>query len=102
MSLDIEFTRHGIRFVADAAKARANPIQHDGITFEQAAESFFDPLLKWADATRNGEAREAIIGMTASSFRLLFVVHILVEDDRIRLISARKATREERKYYEDG
>lgn len=35
------------------------------------------------------------------SSRLLFVVHIQQEDDRIRLISARKATREERDLYEN-
>ncbi len=33
--------------------------------------------------------------------RLLFVVHLLFEDDSIRLISARKATREERLFYEN-
>jgi len=33
--------------------------------------------------------------------RLLFVVHLLFADDCIRLISARKATREERLIYED-
>jgi hypothetical protein len=33
--------------------------------------------------------------------RLLFVVHLVLEDEGIRLISARKATREERRYYEN-
>jgi uncharacterized DUF497 family protein len=33
------------------------------VTFEQAAEAFCDPFLKVVDASRNDEARDAIIGM---------------------------------------
>ena len=67
----------------------------------EAAEAFFDPFFKMVDASRHDEARDAIIGSDHSA-RLLFVVHLLLEDDRIRLISARQATREERRYYEDS
>jgi len=35
-------------------------------------------------------------------FRVLFVVHMLIEDEFIRIISARKADPAERKCYEDG
>ena len=99
--MDIEFELQGIRFVANRDKARRNPAKHQGVTFEQAAQAFFDPFLRVVDADRNEEARDAVIGMDAAS-RLLFVVHIPQEDDRIRLISARKATREERDLYENG
>ena len=68
-------------------------------TFEQAAEAFFDPFLKVVDASRNVEARDAIIGMD-TRWHLLFVVHIELEEDAIRLISARKASRKERDDYE--
>jgi uncharacterized DUF497 family protein len=51
------------------------------------------------DASRHEEARDAIIGMDIR-WNLLFVVHIELEDDAIRIISARKATRRERAYYE--
>jgi uncharacterized DUF497 family protein len=61
------------------------------VTFEQAAEAFFDPFLKVVDASRNEEARDAIIGMD-TRWHLLFVVHMELEEDAIRLISARKAT----------
>lgn len=98
--MDIEFTRHGIRFGADRDKARRNLRKH-GVSFEQAAEVFFDPFLKMVDASRHDEARDAIIGSDHAS-RLLFVVYLLLQDDRIRLISARHATREERRYYENG
>jgi uncharacterized DUF497 family protein len=36
------------------------------------------------------------------NFRVLFVVHLVVEDEYIRIISARKAEPTERKRYEDG
>ena len=45
------------------------------------------------------ETREAIIGFVATQ-RLLFVVHIEVADDVIRIISARRATNEEKREYE--
>jgi uncharacterized DUF497 family protein len=80
-------------------KARENPLRHDGITFEQAAAAFFDPFLKVMEASRNEEARDAIIGMD-TRWNLLFVVRIELEEDAIRLISARKATRKERDDYE--
>jgi uncharacterized DUF497 family protein len=51
------------------------------------------------DASRNEEARDAIIGMDRR-WNLLFVVHIELEEDAIRLISARHATRKERNDYE--
>lgn len=72
----------------------------DGITFEQATEAFFDPFLKVVDASRYEEKRDAVIGMD-TRWNLLFVVHIEIEADEIRLISARKATRKERKEYEN-
>jgi len=48
----------------------------------------------------NDESREAAIGMDVTR-RLLFVVHLLREDDCLRIISARMATATERKAYED-
>ena len=41
-----------------------------------------------------------IIGMDKGNY-LLFVVHIQQENDMIRIISARQATRQERNYYEN-
>ena len=101
MTMDVEFMLNGIGFVANKAKKAGNPKKHQGVTFEQAAEAFFDPFLKVVDASRNEETRDAVIGMDGAS-SLLFVVHLLQEDDRIRLLSARKATREEWKLYENG
>jgi hypothetical protein len=90
---------NGIIFVWNRAKAQANLAKH-GVAFEQAAEAFFDPFFRLVDAGPDEEARDAIIGMD-EGWNLLFVVHIVIEEERIRIISARKATRTERQYYED-
>ena len=52
-------------------------------------------------ASRDGEQRDGAVG-SDFNFRILFVVHLLVEDEYIRIISARKAEPNERKRYEDG
>lgn len=60
--MDIHYEKNGVSFVWNARKAAANVIKHDGITFDQAAEAFFDPFLKLVDAGRNHESRDAVIG----------------------------------------
>ena len=52
------------------------------------------------DASRNNESREAIIGMD-DKWSVLYVVHLQIEDDEIRIVSARKATKKEREDYEN-
>ena len=89
--MDIRYELNGTLFVWNAAKAQANIRKHDGITFEQAAQVFFDPLFRLVDASRSDEAREAVIGLDEQS-RILFVVHIEIHGEFIRIISARKAT----------
>jgi uncharacterized DUF497 family protein len=93
--MDTRFSLDGIDFVWDDAKAVSNVLKHGGITFEQAATVFFDPLFRLVDAERNDEARDAIIGFDRAS-RLLFVVHMQQDNAAIRIISARKATNSER------
>ena len=98
--MNVYFIINSITFVWDDEKAQTNRSKHDGITFQQAAEAFFDPFLVVVDATRNGEARDAVIALDAR-WNLLYVVHIEYEENVIRIISARKATRQERAEYED-
>ena len=98
--MDKYFVLNGITFIWNTDKAKGNPYKHDGVTFEQGAEAFFDPFLKVIDASRNNEERDAIIGMD-TRWNLLFVVHIELEGDKIRIISARKADRKEQEIYED-
>ena len=91
--MDIRFDLNGLLFVWDEDKAKRNRQKHR-VGFEEAAEVFFDPFFRLVDASRNEEARDAVIGCDARG-RGLYVVHIEVEDEYIRIISARNATREE-------
>jgi uncharacterized protein len=97
--MDICYEKNGIRFIWNARKAAVYPKKHDGITFEQATEAFFDPFFKLVDAGRNQETPDAVIGYDETG-KLLFVVHIEIADEVIRLISARKATITERNNYD--
>src|ERR1700688_1737274 len=86
------------QFEWDASKAGANLRKH-GIAFEAARRVFKDGFaVEWPDADMAyGEARFVITGMVDG--RLLRVVYT-ERNGRIRIISARKATRnEQREYY---
>ena len=98
--MDVLFLHHGQQFIWDAEKAAANLAKH-GVRFEAACDVFLDPLVRSADASIDEESREAAIGMT-EDWKLLFVVHLIREDDWIRIISARPATAKERKFYEES
>ena len=93
--MDVRFELNGVAIVWDSAKARSNVLEHDGVRFEDAAQVFFDPFLRLVDASRNDQTRDAVIGYDLQG-RLLFVVHLEINDEHIRIISARKATRQER------
>jgi len=97
--MDKFFELNSTTFVWDDEKARKNEVSHSGVTFEHAAHVFFDPFLRILDASRNLERRDAVIGFDTKS-RLLFVVHIQVDTEYIRIISARKATTQERNEYD--
>ena len=82
----------------DPDKAASNLTKH-GVSFEEAATSLLDPAaLAQEDLAVESEFRWVLIGMSAK-VRLLTVVYTLRPDDRIRLISARKATHKEASYY---
>jgi uncharacterized DUF497 family protein len=97
--MDITFRLQGIEFEWDDTKARSN-FQKHGVTFEEASEVFFDPFYQFGDASVDDESREFILGYSISS-RLLLVVYT-ERSRRTRIISARPATRQERKLYEEG
>jgi uncharacterized DUF497 family protein len=90
-----------VRFEWNALKATANLRKH-GISFDEAASVFFDPLSATGDDPDHSldERRFVIFGMSSSG-RLLAVAHAQ-HDDAIRIITARPATRAERKLYEEG
>jgi hypothetical protein len=83
----------------DPEKAAANLHKHK-VSFAEAASVFLDPLaLTFSDPDdSDAEDREITIGMSSKQ-RVLFVSHC-ERGDRIRIISARRATRKERLRYE--
>jgi len=89
-----------MRFVWDLKKA-ANNIAKHGVSFEEAASLFGDPLaLTVPDPVHSvGEYRFLTMGLTTNG-RLVVVSHAEQAGDEIRLISARVADRSERKDYE--
>ncbi len=100
LSMDVLYRYEGLDFVWNAQKAASNFAKH-GIRFEQACQVFVDPLIRLQDAGVEDEARDAVIGATAQG-RLLFVVHIELEDEAVRIISARPAEPWEKRDYEDN
>jgi hypothetical protein len=89
---------HDDAFEWDDAKAESNYRKH-GVDFETATEAFADPFAierVESSAARDGEERFLITGMAASC--LLTVVYT-TRRERIRLISARRATRREHDNY---
>ena len=85
----------------DPAKAAANAKKHR-VTFEEASSVFLDPLaLTFLDPDHSEEEdREITIGRSVWQ-RVLFVAHV-GREDRVRIISARRATRREHRQYEEG
>jgi hypothetical protein len=83
-------------FEWDADKATANAAKH-GVTFDEAVTVFLDlDYLLVRDAL--APERFVAIGMS-SQVRVLFVVHC-ERGEKLRIISARRATRRERETYE--
>jgi uncharacterized protein len=96
--VNTEFELRGQTFEWDSEKAAINLRKHN-ITFQEACEVFFDPFFCLVDSTAEDEAREGATGYSERS-RLLFVVHVVRQEETIRIISARPATTEEREIYE--
>jgi len=89
-----------VTFEWDPVKARQNVAKH-GVSFAEAATVFGDPLsLTISDPDHSRAERRFITIGLSSGDRLLVIVHT-DRPDRIRLISARQATRAERKAYEE-
>jgi uncharacterized DUF497 family protein len=88
-------------FEWDDRKAQANKRKHE-ITFEEASTIFGDPLsITIPDPAHSiSEDRFITIGTSVNN-ELIVVVHT-ERDDTIRIISARKATKNGRRQYEQG
>lgn len=95
--MNVVYSLQGVEFEWDSHKAQINVEKH-GVTFEEAAEAFFDPFYQRGDATTSNEQRDFILGYSLA-YRVLFVVYV-ERNQRTRIISARPATRKEKKQYE--
>ena len=90
-----------MRFEWDAAKAGQNLLKH-GVSFAEAATAFGDPLsLTVFDSDRSGQEDRFILLGATNAWRLVVVVHT-ERREIVRIISARLATRRERKAYAIG
>jgi uncharacterized protein len=91
-----------VRFTWDQAKADSNLRDH-GISFETAVRVFSDPFhVSDQDRIEGGEYRWQTLGIV-NDYALLLVAHTWIDDDGveiIRIISARRAEKHERKRYE--
>jgi hypothetical protein len=96
-----DLARMSLEFEWDPKKAKANHAHH-GIDFEEALTVFRDPLARiFGDEEHSDdERREIIIGHSVK--QRLTLVCFTANEGSIRLISARKATRLERKDYEEN
>ena len=90
----------GLEFEWDASKAKLNWLKHR-VGFDEAIAVFRDPLAKLFDDPDHSEAEGRSLAVGHSANRLL-VVSFTERRGRIRLISARCATRRERGDYEQA
>ena len=90
-----------MRFEWNAQKAAANLRKH-GVSFDEAASVFFDPLsATGGDPDHSVDERRFVTFGMSSSGQLPVVAHT-VYDETVRIITARLATRAERGIYEEG
>ena len=84
----------------DPRKAAANRANHK-VSFEEAVTVFGDPLGRITDDPRHSETEERYVLLGQSDQRRLIAVMFTERGQGVRLISARKATRRERREYEE-
>lgn len=88
-------------FEWDAEKARENLHKH-GVSFDEAVTAFSDPLSRTIRDPDHSDTEERYILMGVSDRMRLLVVAHTERGDRIRLITARIASKRERRQYEEG
>tara|TARA_B110000879_G_scaffold174110_1_gene226633 strand:- start:127 stop:414 length:288 start_codon:yes stop_codon:yes gene_type:complete len=92
-----------INFSWDQAKAKSNRKKH-GVSFDEAQSVFYDDLaVQFYDEDSFDEERFLLLGMSSDS-RILMVVHCEQGEggENLRIISARKATKNEQQHYKGG
>jgi uncharacterized DUF497 family protein len=91
-----------IVFEWDENKNRSNIKKH-GISFEEAQTVFYDEnATEFFDEDHSEKEERFILLGLSHKIRVLIVCHCLREEDVIRIISARKATKKEQRNYTGG
>jgi uncharacterized DUF497 family protein len=92
-----------VQFEWSKSKDLLNQRKH-GVSFEEAKTVFFDPTTLIAHDPDHSEAEDRFLAIGYSSIhRLLLVVHCYRQEHEVlRIISARKATKAERRQFEEG
>lgn len=99
-------TARQFQFEWDKAKAFSN-LQKHGVSFETATTIFFDPRLLTTPDLDHSHTEERWLSIgSASNGTLLSIAYVweevMAQTVKIRLISARKATQSEARYYEEN
>jgi len=90
----------GIAFEWNSRKDAANQRKH-GVGFAEASTVFADPLSITIPDLNEASSEERFVIVGLSSLRNLLVVVHTIREERIRLISARAATKQEKRRYEE-
>jgi len=90
-----------VQFEWDPDKATANLRRHR-VDFSEAAGALEDPLSTTFPDEAHSEQETRFLTIGASHRGRILVVAHTERDDTIRIISARRATRREREFYEQG
>lgn len=90
-----------MRFKWGDDKAESNALKH-GITFEEAVTVFADPYLLFTEDVQHSQREEREWAIGESENGSIVVVVFTMRRERIRIISARRATKRECQRYESG
>ena len=88
-------------FAWDPQKDMSNQRKH-GVAFSEAASALEDPLSTTFPDPAHSRAEQRYVTIGRSRFGRTLVVAHTERGDMIRIISARRATRRERRFYEEG
>lgn len=102
----VKLVKYGVAFTWNDRKAEVNFRKH-GVSFTEAAAALFDEnaVFEFNSIDKyTGEERLDVIGMVYGDMMyMVYVERVTVDnDDIIRIISARRATKQEEKIYDNG
>lgn len=97
----VRFEAGPFTFEWDAAKALANRRKH-GVSFEEAATVFLDPMARVFDDPDHSQEERRFLLLGWSYARREVIVAHAERRDRVRIISARRATPRERANLDEG